>query len=335
MNFTNKYISNTYGSVMVNDPFTNDNPSYVKSTILSDIFESDGQYVSIFDGNGLQGNLFLTLSGTVENEYNPYPYSCYQLGKNSLGKDCYFYIPGDGLSANQVLYYEALSSSFTLSSSDISIGENYITFKNTRYPIEKIPNNSVLTIKDGTIGSSTELLNKMENKREKYVSLNNINVVGNNVCTLNFNCAKYINLNKCYAVIIRVESKISVLATGHGVDTYISYNRFGNVWTQLGCPYPITDNNYSAKNVPGWDMAAANNVDQTFILPVNPNIDNTIIVEQRRNPNNEDRWYNQTDHKIKPVGYVTYGYENGTTSRDNLTTRISLLGAFYVNTDIE
>lgn len=327
MNFTNKYISNTYGSVMVNDPFTNDNPSYVKSTILSDIFTSNGSYVSIFDGNGLQSNLFLSLSGDIEN--NPYPYSYYQLSNNHN-----FYIPGDGLSANQVLYYNTSSDGYTLSSSDISIGEKYITFKNTQYPIEKIPNNSVLTIKGNTIGSSTELLNKIENRREKYVSLNNINVVGNNACTLNFNCAKYINLNKCYAVIIRVESKIAVLATGHGVDTYISYNRFGNIWSQLGCSYPIENNYHVVKNVPGWEMHTAYDVDQTFILPVNPNIDNTIIVEQRRNPNNEGRWVTGTQ-PIDNVGYVTYGYENGSSSRDNLITRISLIGAFYVNTDIE
>lgn len=334
MNFTNKYISNTYGSVMVNDPFLGDEPTYIKSSTFSSVFTATDPYVRIFDGNGLQSNLFLSLSG--DNEKNPYPYSYYRLDDKNQN----FYIPGDGLSANQVLYYNTLSADYmlsagyTLSSSDISIGEKYIIFKNTRYPIEKIPNNSVLTIKDDTIGYSTELLNKMENKREKYVSLNNINVVGNNVCNLQFNCAKYINLNKCYAVIIRVESKQSVIGTGHGVDTYISYSRFGKIWSQLGCSYTLTNNLRRAKNAYGWDeMWVAKDVDQTFILPINPNVDNTIIVKQTRDPYSGEQLVWQADHDVINVGKVGYGYHK--IGYDNLTTRISLLGAFYVNTDIE
>ena len=68
MNFTDRYISNTYNNVMVNDGFINDKPLLYKTNkepskilnTLNQVTPISG-YSPIYDGSGLQGNLFLSV----------------------------------------------------------------------------------------------------------------------------------------------------------------------------------------------------------------------------------------------------------------------------------
>lgn len=177
MDFTNQSISKTYNNVMTNDGFVSDE-RITPNTINYNNSAISSQWISVFDGNGIKGNIQLSIEPPLSATSNIYPYLRYSINND---ESQFFYLPGNSVNGLYALKYATKDDGYTLSASKLLFANNYAQFKYTKYPYDKIPENAVLTISgisntENVVLYDDNLKNNISNKRESISYINKLSV---------------------------------------------------------------------------------------------------------------------------------------------------------------
>ena len=227
MNFTDRYISNTYNNVMVNDGFINDKPLLYKTNkepskilnTLNQVTPISG-YSPIYDGSGLQSNLFLSVDEIGSSNW---PNTKYTVNNGASA----FTLPGSNLTNLAALSYELSGNNLTFVSNKLIIYDDKAQFGTTNWPFANAPENSILSIKGNNITFDTENSSKLLGKKERLVRINRSvsrSGTGESQYTINFNYGNYVDLSRAKTVMFRVQSYKTNDVTGYPLTTSIQYN---------------------------------------------------------------------------------------------------------------